>query len=435
MFAAEAGASPDATALLLAEGYQEAWRLAELVCKGDGLPITNLPFGLTLQLARREDHLALWRADDEVFGGTGEWERNVPPRFEPGRWLIAWGGTEVAGYCSFEHQADVGAITVLGVRRAWRRRGVGRALLTRAVQALARQGIYTVRTIADANNGFPSRRLYESLGFQIVREHAWYHKPLGTDRFVFDWPSGDRIDVGGRYLHIVRAGTGSRTVILDAGGDSDSLVWRHVLPRIAAFAHVVAYDRAGLRQSEPGPLPRTARDAVDDLYAALIAADVPGPYVLVGHSMGGLHARLFASLHPAEIAGLVLVDAPHEDMVDEWRGILPLDTWEQFVRYTSYEGGDYAASRAQIKAAPPLPNVPLVVLTARRGDYPCGWPREGLDAIRVRLQGELPRLVSHGQQHVIENTGHAIHQDRPEIVVEAIRAVIAAHSSAAKTDG
>jgi pimeloyl-ACP methyl ester carboxylesterase/GNAT superfamily N-acetyltransferase len=434
MFAAEAGASPDATALLLAKGYQEAWRLAELVCAEGSPPVPNLPLGPALQSARPEDHLALWRADNEVFGGTGEWERHVPPRFEPSGWFIVWDGAEIAGYCHSERQTDVGVITALGVRAMWRRRGIGRALLARAVHTLTAQSVHMVRTIADANGGFPSRRLYESLGFQVVHEHVWYCKPVGTDHFVFDWPGGDRIDVGGRYLHVVRAGAGSPTVIFDAGGDSDSLVWRHVLPHVAGFAHVMAYDRAGLRQSEPGPLPRTARDAVDDLHAALIAADVPGPYVLVGHSGGGINVRLFASLHPADIAGLVLIDSPHEDMVDEWRKVLPADTWEHFVKHASYEGGDYAASRTQIKEAPPLPDVPLVVLTARHGDYPYGWPREALDAIRVRLQGALEQLVSHGRQQIIEKTGHAIHQDRPELVVEAIRAVIAAHNSRAQTN-
>jgi pimeloyl-ACP methyl ester carboxylesterase len=150
--------------------------------------------------------------------------------------------------------------------------------------------------------------------------------------------------------------------------------------------------------------------------------------VLVGHSGGGINARLFASLHPADIAGIVLVDSPHEDMLEEWRNVLSPETWELFVKHASYEGGDYAASRSQIKTAPPLPDVPLVVLTAHHGDYPYGWPREALDAIRLRLQGELMQLVSHGQQHVIEHTGHAIHQDRPEVVVAAIQAVIAAHT-------
>ncbi|HET9221201.1 MAG TPA: GNAT family N-acetyltransferase [Roseiflexaceae bacterium] len=427
MFAAEAGASSDAAALLRAEGYQEAWRLAELICAGDSLPIPSLPSGLILKSARPEDHVALWRADNEVFGATGEWERHVPPRFEASHWLIAWDGSEIAGYCSLERRADVGAVAVLGVRAAWRKRGICRALLTRAIHRLAAQDVRSMRTIADADHGFPSLQLYKSLGFQVMRKHSWYQKPIGTDRFVFNWPRGDQIDIGGRHIHIIRAGTGSPTVIFDAGGDSDSLVWRHVLPRVAEFAHVMAFDRAGLGQSEPGPLPRTARDAADDLRSALAAAGVPGPYVLVGHSGGGINARLFASLHPADIAGIVLVDSPHEDMLEEWRNILPPDVWEQFVKHTSYEGGDYTASRSQIKAASPLPDVPLVVLTARQGDYPYGWPREALDAIRVRLQGQVVHLVSHGQQHVIEHTGHAIHQDRPEVVVEAIQSVITAH--------
>jgi pimeloyl-ACP methyl ester carboxylesterase len=104
--------------------------------------------------------------------------------------------------------------------------------------------------------------------------------------------------------------------------------------------------------------------------------------------------------------------------------VLPADTWEQFVLHTSYEGADYLASRAELKAAPSLPDVPLVVLTARHGDYPFGWPRRALDTLRVRLQGELVALVSRGRQVIVENTGHAIHEDRPEVVVNAIREIL-----------
>ena len=92
---------------------------------------------------------------------------------------------------------------------------------------------------------------------------------------------------------------------------------------VGAFTRVCVYDRpgtllnaedtAGRSRSDPAPLPRTAQDVVADLHALLRAARVPGPYVLVGHSLGGLCVRLYATTYPEEVAGLVLVDASHED--------------------------------------------------------------------------------------------------------------------------
>jgi pimeloyl-ACP methyl ester carboxylesterase/GNAT superfamily N-acetyltransferase len=366
----------------------------------------------------------IWQVDDEVFGGNGEWDRHIPPCFDPSQWFLACAGSEIVGFYRYEIRDKEGIVPVLGVRASWRRQGIGRALLAHALETCVAHGVTRVHTIGHSNNGFPTRRLYASLGFHSKRDHTWYEKLLETQPRTFDWPRGERIDIGGRRLHLWHMGTGRPTIIFESGGECDSLVWRHVLPRMAASAQVVAYDRAGLRQSEPGPLPRTARAVVDDLSALLTTANIPGPYVLVGHSMGGIYARLFASLHPQDIVGLVLVDSPHEDMVYEWQTLLPKETWENFVLHSSYESGDYLITRAQLKAAPPLPDIPLIVLTARQGDYPYAWPRDALNVLRVRLQRELVTLVSQGRQVIVEDTGHAIHEDRPEIVVDAIREVL-----------
>jgi pimeloyl-ACP methyl ester carboxylesterase len=203
------------------------------------------------------------------------------------------------------------------------------------------------------------------------------------------------------------------------------VAWQHVFPRVAAFAQVVAFDRAGLGQSEPGPLPRSAGTAVDDLRQMLTRAGIPGPYILVGHSMGGLHARLYASLYPAEVVGLVLIDSPHEEMLDVWRSLLPPEVWEQFIGFANYEGSDYALSMEQIKAAPALPDIPLIVLTARYGSYPYGWPREALDAVRVQMQGQIAERAMQGCQIIIDDTGHEIQRDQPALIIDAIRQVIA----------
>jgi hypothetical protein len=129
-------------------------------------------------------------------------------------------------------------------------------------------------------------------------------------------PPGQLVDVGGHRLHPHCVGQGSPAVVLDAGLGGFSLDWDAVLPEIATSTRVCAYDRAGLGWSEPGPSPRSPQQFASELYDLLTNAGVTGPYVLVAHSISGKTARLFASQHPTEVAGMVLIDARHES-VDE----------------------------------------------------------------------------------------------------------------------
>ncbi len=127
---------------------------------------------------------------------------------------------------------------------------------------------------------------------------------------------GRLIDVGGRRLHVVASGTAGPSVLLEAGIAASSLSWAHVQPRVAAFARVCSYDRAGLGWSDPDPRPRTLDHLVDDLTAVLASTPLEPPYVLVGHSFGCFVACAFAARYPARAAGLVLLDPP---AASEWR--------------------------------------------------------------------------------------------------------------------
>jgi pimeloyl-ACP methyl ester carboxylesterase len=119
----------------------------------------------------------------------------------------------------------------------------------------------------------------------------------------------------GARLFLDCRGAGPRTVVLDSGLGVDSTsTWAAVRPAVARFARVCQYDRAGMASSPPGPRPRTSQRMVDELRALLRAAKVAPPYVLVGASFGGLNAQLFASEHPREVAGVVLVDGLHPDL-------------------------------------------------------------------------------------------------------------------------
>jgi len=126
---------------------------------------------------------------------------------------------------------------------------------------------------------------------------------------------GQLVDVGGYKLHLNCQGSGSPTVILDAGLNDFSLSWSRVQPDVAAFTRVCVYDRAGLGWSEAGPLPRTSQTMVEELHTLLQNAGITGSYVLAGHSFGGINMRLYAHHYPQDVVGLLLVDAAHEDMI------------------------------------------------------------------------------------------------------------------------
>lgn len=271
-----------------------------------------------------------------------------------------------------------------------------------------------------------------------------YPSPPGDGKPLVPW-TGDGgaaaldsrlIDIGGRGIYHADDGAGGPAVIFEAGlGDSDA-TWSGVIPAVASFARVISYDRPNTAAgaSDPAPVPRTADDVVADLHALLEALPESGPYVLVGHSVGGLFARLFASTYPDQVAGLVLVDASHE-LQDQRRQELvsaELFAAEQSAIQSNSEGIDLEASFAQMdaaRAAAPLQPMPLVVLSAGQGDpttFPQGWPMEAEGVLHAELQQDLAELVPGGRYIVAEQSSHYIQQSQPDLVVAAIREVVQA---------
>jgi pimeloyl-ACP methyl ester carboxylesterase len=182
---------------------------------------------------------------------------------------------------------------------------------------------------------------------------------------------------------------------------------------------------------------------VTDLHGLLAAAAVPGPYVMVGHSFGGLVIRLYAATYPDDVVGLVLVDASHEEQEARLEALVaPLapEVWAAYPRLGMVfnpEGIAFEASFAQVRAAraaAPLRPMPLVVVTG--GDpnapaiipsfFPPGWPLEATARLTRELEVDLARLVPHGRHIVAERSGHYVHQMEPELVIEAIRQVAVA---------
>lgn len=275
------------------------------------------------------------------------------------------------------------------------------------------------------------------------------------------------VDIGGgRRLWLECRGTGSPTVILEAGFPDTAEVWdtialasgsarTAVLPGVATFTRVCAYDRPGTAmdadyrsRSDPVPMPRTTADVVADLHALIDVAGVSGPYVLVGHSLGGVIVRQYAAAYPDEVAGLVLIDASHEEQDVRYQAALTAEQWAAFERMVqaltrleddpALERMDLEASFAQLRAAAtahPLPPLPLVVLThglpARaeaspeaRSVLPPDFPWGTIDTVWQVLQDELAALVP-GARHVIATrSGHYIQLQQPELVIDAIRDVV-----------
>ena len=237
-----------------------------------------------------------------------------------------------------------------------------------------------------------------------------------------------------------------------------------VLPGVAAFTRVCAYDRPGTigevnpdldphgppffpSRSDPVPQPRTTRDKVADLHALLRAADIRGPYVLVAHSAGGLVVRLYASMYPDEVVGMVLLDSTHEDVWLRFKEALTPAQWAEFEALTvtnqelldAYPEAErwYTAPLAddattgqvrQARANAPLRPMPLVVLAHGipfAAPSP-GWPSDKMEGIMTALQEDLAKLVPNAHYAIATKSGHNIHQDQPELVIAAIREVVEA---------
>ena len=248
-------------------------------------------------------------------------------------------------------------------------------------------------------------------------------------------------DIGGRQLFLRCTGHGSPTVVLEGGLTSD---WYELQNQLSGFTRVCSYDRPGGpgSRSDPAPIPRTARDFVADLQALLAAARVPGPYVLAGHSNSGLFSVLYASTHPRQVAGLVLIDAVHpayhRRQLALLKPLLPPEVWEALrqeaitppPRLVDPEGIDIWTSERQTRLAlrrAPLRPMPLVVLAHGRPESsPPGWPGEEVERLWQQLQRELAQLVPGGRLVVATESGHNIQDDQPELVLDAIGDVVLA---------
>jgi pimeloyl-ACP methyl ester carboxylesterase len=296
-------------------------------------------------------------------------------------------------------------------------------------------------------------------------------------------PPGKLVDVGGYRLHINCQGQGDPTVVIEAANGDFSLGWGLVQREVAKFTRICTYDRAGLGWSERSPQPRTAHSIVEGLHTLLARSGVEPPYVLVGHSLGGLFVRLYAHEHPDQVAGMVLVDAAHEEQLlrdpeaivrlqrradkllawflrlgqmiaaagvfalvprlyprqflvmapeearETYRGIVSADAkCLAAIReeYATYQNHFDAVRAAHITT---LGDIPLIVLSHGQTQRVPGLSAEvnrEFEQTWQQMQSELATQSSHGKRIVAEKSGHYIHLEQPELVIDAIREAVEA---------
>lgn len=285
-------------------------------------------------------------------------------------------------------------------------------------------------------------------------------------------PSGQWVDVGGHRLHIVCVGAGRPTVVLEAGMSGWSVDWSLVQPALARHTRTCAYDRAGYGWSDEAQASRSSAQVADELHALLVGAHIDEPIVLVGHSLGGLFAQMFARRYPRSVAGLVLVDSVHRAQSAEMPadlgrpyevGMRRLTAASALVAPTgllrfldqpasvvaarlpepvraaavdfSFESKSYRTlaaemrafdeSQQQVAAAGPLPAVPSVVLvSAEARDFPPGFSAGPMKSRWDELQRQQLGLRPENAVITVAGSGHYIHLDRPDAVAQAVLSVL-----------
>ena len=261
--------------------------------------------------------------------------------------------------------------------------------------------------------------------------------------------AAERLRVGDRQVQIASAGSGTPTVVIEAGlGEPpvESGTWSNVVAAVSRHTRVFWYDRAGLGASAPAPAgDRTSAVQAKELRATLRAANVPPPYLLVGHSLGGYIVRLFAEKHPNEVVGMVLVDATHPDQWSRWLAALPparpdeppsIADSRRFLELQKAGGAgnpealDLARSGDLVRTCGSLGDRPLAVISHSRHrriapELPDAVGERMEDAA-LELQRTFLKLSSQSRLWVATNAGHYVQAEEPATVIAAIEDVLRA---------
>lgn len=303
------------------------------------------------------------------------------------------------------------------------------------------------------------------------------HQPQGNKQTLS--PPGQMVDVGGFRLHALVCGQGTPTVLLEPALGGYALQYAHIQTAVSAFTQVVAYDRAGQGWSDVSPHPRTPAHLAGELKTLFNRLDLQPPYILAGHSFGGMLTRIYAGLNPQEVAGMVLIDATHENEYDPFpnidKNVRQMATMVRLMKFVSRVGlgkpftrlglgpqaksfskgdlntylalasqpkhyetmlAEFSQHRAYFGAQSQVPgtlgDMPLVVVTAGKsvsGQAKIGGSLTGdqMNELHQQLQKELVQLSSQGEQVLIPDATHFSIFLQPAYVAqvaEAIRQVV-----------
>ena len=235
-----------------------------------------------------------------------------------------------------------------------------------------------------------------------------------------------KVDVGGHSLNLLVGGQGSPAVVFEGGFGVGIASWSTVQKEVATFARTVSYDRAGIGQSELGPKPRSAKQIATELHTALAKAGIKPPYVLVGHSFGGIYARVFAEMYPKEVVGMVLLDPSQESFNDWLKKNQPARLKDAQAQIAKAPEGVRAedvatdASYEEARAAKLPPGILVTLLSSTEDET---MPA---DARRLWIEKHKEWIATvPGAKHIIvEKTGHFIQAQQPKLVIDTIRQML-----------
>lgn len=322
-------------------------------------------------------------------------------------------------------------------------------------------------------------KIFYSLVILILFGMAYQYVVTKIESNIHKAP-GKMVDIGGVKLHIHEMGQEHEgpVIVLDMGIGGNMLYWNGVQEEIAQFAHVVSFDRAGIGWSEKSPFERTSYNIIEETRKLLKASGIKGPYIIVGHSFGGLNARIYAKKYKDEVAGIVLVDSSHEDQENDlprskafMNRVLDTHFLHPFISGLSKVGGirlyrffsgdseNFSPDRYKVSKAKESSNkfidtlleewrlfgknleyarrfdrdlgdIPVTVVTAAmdiskeacelHGHYDMDRCRKGYK-VWHDLQKDLTTRSTNSKQILAKNSAHIVHHYEPELVVEAVR--------------
>lgn len=224
------------------------------------------------------------------------------------------------------------------------------------------------------------------------------------------------------YAKLVGENKGKPTIVMDAGYGDTSKVWDSLISDLSKLSEVLVYDRAGIGKSETSSKPRTSSEMVRELHELLDKVNIKPPYILVGHSFGGVNTRLYATEYENEVFGLVLVDSTPEEYRERFLPTMPQEFQQAYNKQFIYEGNydEFMESLKQLKNSRRMLNVPLIVLSAgKKAHY-----SEESQALWHEMQREILEISSNGEFIIAENSAHYIQNDEPKVIVSAIKRLI-----------